>query len=66
MAGGWVRQDVGFWPQTLPGLVPQTLAKLQAATCLTFCFQMNRLIKGTARKRCQWWYLEQSRVSVGG
>lgn len=48
------------------GLGPQTLTKLHAATCLTFCFQMNRLIKVTAKKPCQWWYLEQSRVSVGG
>ena len=48
------------------GLGPQTLTKLHAATCLTLCFQMNRLIKVTAKKPCQWWYLEQSRVSVGG
>lgn len=33
---------------------------------LTFYFQMNRSIKGTARKPCPCWSREQSRVSVGG
>lgn len=33
---------------------------------LPFYFQMNRSIKGTARKPCLCWSREQSRVSVGG
>lgn len=58
----------GVWPQTPPGLVPPALAKLQATlfASLTFYFQMNRLIKGTARKPCPCWCLKQSHVSVGG
>lgn len=36
------------------------------SACLMFSFQMNRSIKGTARKLCLCWCHRQSRVSVGG